>query len=245
MAQQEEITTAAHPIHRVTWDETCSPLLDSLVDPKYSGRHAENNHNIFLFSHRRSGTHMTINLLRYGFQNVTVWKTNHASCSNCSLISMLQACGGTVVHVYRNPLDVAVSLHDYMKGFDPAAKNLTLDEFVQRSSVATKWNEYTRDCMSAPGVVQVEFELVRTNPKRAFALLQHLLGLEGHWQEPAVPHDGAVSYKGGRINGWSALSDGTLRDFMLNITSAGYTEECACDKGRPIHSQCSVIATPF
>lgn len=66
--------------------------------------------DVFIFSHRRSGTHLTINLLRYGFSGIRVWKMNHLSCGNCTLVGMLIRNGGKVIHAYRDPKQVAASM---------------------------------------------------------------------------------------------------------------------------------------
>lgn len=72
----------------------CSNLIKSMTKNEIKGKHYDCSiKNIFLFSYRRSGTHMNINQFRYGFPTVRVWKMNHVSCANCTFVRALEPCG--------------------------------------------------------------------------------------------------------------------------------------------------------
>ncbi len=225
-------------------ERTCAAIVESISSA--GEQYNCSRHNVFLFSHRRSGTHMAINLLRYGFDSVQVWKMNHASCSNCTLISSLQKCG-VLLHAMRNPLDVAVSMYEYVADFDPEARSMTLHDYIATSKVATNWTSYVQNCKSVPGMIHLDFEMSRTAPKAAHELLAQTLGLAGQWNSTSIPTTDATSFKGGRVGGWQSLRDETLRNFLQNSISTDWVEQCSCDKqgiandGHP----CQALITPY
>lgn len=229
--------------------QECLALIGSLVlDNRSEVRYDCSETNVFLFSHRRSGTHLTVNLLRYGFENVRVWKMNHASCANCTLIKALGNCG-LLIHAQRNPLDLAVSMYDYVKGFNPKSKPPTFDKFIRKSSLAENWSAYTQNCNSISSMIRVDFEMTLTSPETTHSVIQEKTGLSGHWNRTKVPHAGAVMFKGGRLGQWSdSLDDSTLR-YLLNRTmsSAWSDSQCSCDnKGYSNDGhQCTAAMTSY
>lgn len=140
-----------------------------------------------------------------------------------------------------------MSLYDYVRGYSNYNTNMGLDAFVQHHDVARKWSRYHSDCLSVPGMIHVNFELVQSDPAAAFAVLQHDLGMRGYWNGSDVPSTGAVMNRGGRINGWTAMSNAVLRDFMFNISSVN-TERCWCDQANHEHhpsAPCTPQMSPF
>lgn len=219
-------TKRTFPVCGVETEKACSTLINSISTARdtYNCSH----HHVFLFSHRRSGTHMTINLLRYGFESVKVWKMNHASCANCTLIASLEKCG-MLVHAMRNPLDVAVSMYDYVKGFNAEARNKTFNDFVAVSSIGTQWASYIQNCKSVPDMIHLDFEMTRAAPQISHRLLAQKLRLPGQWTSTSIPHTGAVSFKGGRVDSWESLSNQTLRTFLHQSLSTSWGEQCSCE----------------
>eukprot|EP00890_Picochlorum_soloecismus_P002481 jgi/Picsp_1/3233/NSC_06073-R1_---NA--- len=209
----------------------CMALMGSLVqDGRSAVRYDCSETNIFVFSHRRSGTHMTINLLRYGFQKVRIWKMNHVSCANCTLVKALGNCG-LLIHAQRNPLDVAVSSYDYVKGFNPKSEPVPFTTFIRNSSVTGNWSSYTQNCNSISSMIRVDFEMTLSSPERTHRILQEKTGLIGHWNRSKVPKTGAVMFKGGRLGQWGASFDDSSLRYILNRTmsSAWSGGHCACD----------------
>lgn len=207
--------------------QKCLTLIDSLTS-------GENKFDcalphVFIFSHRRSGTHMTINLIRFGFHSVQVWKMNHASCGNCTLVASLRQCGA-LVHAIRNSLDVAVSVYEYVQRFDAKVRNLTLNEFISSSKIARRWASYTHNCKYVPSMIEIDFELTRNAPETAHRLISKRLGWLGQWNTTFVPRTGAVSFRGGRLGGWSGLNETNLREYLNHSMSERWEEPCSCDK---------------
>ena len=215
-----------------TWrSKECTQLLTEFQNKPVTERELRRKH-VFVFSHRRSGTHLTINLIRFGFKNVVVWKTNHVSCSNCSLITSIQTCGGYVVHAYRNPLDVAISLHNYKKSFSPAGSIPRLEDFIRKEHVSKNWSLFTQNCFAVPNVFHIPFEMTRSNPTGAFHVLKEFLGESGQWSAPSVAHSGAVEFNGGEIGQWNKIiSDGLLREVVSHWTGTWHGGKCECDRG--------------
>lgn len=209
----------------------CSKLIES-ISHKKEARYDCSRKNVFIFSHPRSGTHMTINLFRFGFPSVQVWKMNHISCGNCTLVSSLRQCG-VLVHAIRNPLDVVVSMYDHARNAeDERARNLTLNEYVAVSGedIARGWSVYTKHCKYVPYMIEIDYELTRSSPKIAHWLLTQKLGWSGQWNKTSIPSDDAVSFQGGRINGWDTLESGNLRKYLNISIAEGWRERCPCEK---------------
>lgn len=181
---------------------------------------------VFIVSHRRSGTHMLVNLVRYNFRQTIVWKTNHMSCSNCALLTNLRDCGGIILHAYRNLPDVAVSLHKYHQTF---TEPLALDEFISQHSVGKNWSAFTQNCFSIPAVTHFPFEMVRTQPNSALRLLSELFDESHRVNVSSIPHNGAVAFSGGQLGSWNALSGMTVKNLVSHWSASWRSVNCECD----------------
>eukprot|EP00890_Picochlorum_soloecismus_P001525 jgi/Picsp_1/2373/NSC_05836-R1_---NA--- len=136
-----------------------------------------------------------------------------------------------MIHAVRNPLDVAVSMYDYAKGFNKAARNLTLNEFVATSNIPKQWAAYIHNCKNVAKMIHIDYELTRSAPGEAHQLLIRQLSWSGHWNRSDVPSAGAVSYQGGRLGGWDMLNDVTLRSYLNKSMSVGWYKRCPCERG--------------
>jgi hypothetical protein len=214
-----------------SWQQgNCRILLEKLSEDKLPARYLQFK-QVFVFSHRRSGTHLTINLLRFGFKRLVVWKANHASCSNCDLIVQLQQCGGFIIHAYRNPVDVALSLHSYTRSFNSAAPS-DFVKFLDWSNCVPKWSEYTTNCFAAPGVLSIPFELTRNNARFSHRMLKDFLHEPGSWSGRTVPRQNAVKFSGGQVGEWSQLADRTIANITKQSLVVSSWTPCSCSSRR-------------
>ncbi len=124
------------------------------------------NKNIIVISHRRSGTHLTIDTIRNNFKrykkhhfftlnedilqeenqkeffrlcktNSVVIKTHFLPNFNIyslpkNLVKQIQEVfdNSHLIYVYRNGLDVMVSLYEYMKKFDTSVQQMDFNNFI-------------------------------------------------------------------------------------------------------------------
>jgi hypothetical protein len=203
--------------------------------PWEAGRGAD----VFVFSHRRSGTHLTVNMLRYAFPGLRVWKMNHASCGNCTLMNLLYRNGGRVVHAYRDPKDMAVSLYKYsqaLRGARGARLNETFAAFLTRSNAGKLWKVYTDQCLRLPHALHISFEITRSRLNETLEAASRFLGHPITHHIENVPATSAVNFDGGDTNSWrNFFTNETLRllydQIFIGESLGNAMPACPCEHG--------------
>jgi hypothetical protein len=191
--------------------------------------------NVFIFSHRRSGTHLTINMLRYGFSGVRVWKMNHASCGNCTLVDTLIR-NGKVIHASRDPKQVAASMHNYtnvlrsMEG----KSNINFSEYMISSQLGESWQRYVGTCQSNAHILQLDFDTTINMLGATLQRVSAFLGVPIAHRLSKIPSTQAVRFNGGDTGGWrQVFTNDTLRMLYDQVYRASPRdmEQCPCENG--------------
>lgn len=169
-------------------------MANYMFPARYSSHHAR---TVWVLSHRRSGTHLTLDLLSAILSPpYTLIKTNHVVLKN-SLAPVQRAgndelsCGclahmrrhGRLVHAYRDVRDVVVSMYHYQMSYNNPLKkaNITLARYLEneggfRDSVIEKWVTTTSPLFYEPGIFQLRYtDSVSTMP-HTFDSLATFLG---------------------------------------------------------------------
>ena len=196
-----------------------------------------NKIDVFIFSHRRSGTHFTVNLVRYSFENVRVWKMNHASCGNCTLLRLLHENGGKIIHVSRDPKNVAVSHFSYAEHVrklnNISTDNFDMAEFLRSTHFGEYWQLYTGTCFKLPHIFQLQYEQALSNISIAVESLSRFLKIPTKEKLDAVPATDAVQYNGGTSHWQEHFTNDTLRflydDIERGTQQAKTLSHCPCE----------------
>jgi hypothetical protein len=178
---------------------------------------------VFVLSHRRSGTHATVSLLQENFPGVTVIKGGHLildqSVKNgCKQLQEMRAVGH-LLYVFRNPMDVMVSLHAYIefirKNVKPSFyKTTNMSEFIlDKTSIFPPhrpfsanftrlhhWKFHLFSWALQPQVAFISFENVTKNPEFAVNTIATLFGLKRKKGVATAPKPGShtVVFRGGK-----------------------------------------------
>ena len=181
---------------------------------------------VFVLSHRRSGTHATISLIRENFPEVTVIKTNHLLLdrsihNGCNELQEMRAVGH-LLYVVRDPMEVMVSMQAYVTfirkkdasslGNIYQEKILRWDEFLrERGSFSSNltftynltrlqyWKCHVLSWSLQPDVVFLSFQNITKNPEFAVDTLARLFGLNRKTDRVSAPKRGShtVLFRGG------------------------------------------------
>ena len=149
---------------------------------------------IYIVSHRRSGTHLTMTTLANNFENIEVIKQeDHPACDEVSmgcerLEKLLNS--GKVVHAYRDVRDVLVSVYYYQehirKKFNKPPSNQTFSDFLveknwhpsppyRKMSRIEYWRHHYESWMAIPNIIHINFEDSISNPEETLQNLQKYL----------------------------------------------------------------------
>jgi hypothetical protein len=168
---------------------------------------------IVVMSNRRSGTHLTMDMLHNVFlADKLVYKANHVSADSGSLTTSLGCTcrnwlfkRAKIVHVHRNLLDVVISYFYYRRAYarNWVRKNKDVEEHWDRYShgldnmlfqTIETWVKTVHSYFTQPGVFHLRFEdLVQRDPGM-IQKLSEFLGMK------------SVSGKAFRKNKWRAVS---------------------------------------
>lgn len=119
-----------------------APLYSAMYEPRPGCEPVEHIPTIYIVSNRRSGTHMTVDLLFNSFAaDMTVLKTNHIIAADgnmsCECLNWMRSTG-KLVSPYRHFPDVAVSTYYYKKGFNKVfrERHKSFKSFVHSDDLA-------------------------------------------------------------------------------------------------------------
>lgn len=170
-----------------------TPLYARILYKLSLGPHPNRDNVVWVVSHRRSGTHLTMDLLATILPRpFIIVKTNHVILSNpssgatdalsCACLHRMRR-QGKLVHAVRDVRDVVISTYFYMKTFSSAVRgsNVTLDGFLDnelglRDKVIESWVKTTSPWFNEPDVFHQRYtESVSTLP-HTFDALANFLG---------------------------------------------------------------------
>lgn len=158
--------------------------------------HQDRDSTVWVLSHRRSGTHLTLDLLSAILTPpYTLVKTNHVVLTgseghpkvadtdelSCACLAYMRR-RGRLVHAYRDVRDIVVSMYHYMSTYaSPVSEaNMTMDRFLEneggiRDDVIEKWVITTSPLFYEPDIFHLRYtDSVTTMPHTLDSLAKFL-----------------------------------------------------------------------
>lgn len=141
------------------------PYSPDAETSRYPG--GDNPKTVWIVSHRRSGTHMTIDLIAQAIEGpLRIVKAAHivpmTDELSCECLTYLQQ-HGKFIHAYRDVRDVVVASYYYRKNFDREYAHLNFSSYLQNRngllvSVIRSWARSHVGWISQPNVLSLNFD---------------------------------------------------------------------------------------
>lgn len=121
---------------------------------------------VWVVSHRRSGTHMTMDIMANAIQGpLTIVKTAHVvplkGRMTCECLTYIRS-KGEIVHAYRDVRDVVIANYYYRRVFDKRFQEMTIQEYLSKpehlEGVIDSWASAVFGWFSIPNVLPLNFD---------------------------------------------------------------------------------------
>lgn len=216
---------------------------------------------VFIVSNRRSGTHLTMDLLSHIMSPpYRLVKTNHVYLTesttpedlkagiNCRCFNYMRKTG-KIVHAYRDVRDVVISMYYYYRSYNHQGlmKGFKKDDFLKnqkgvRNKVIQTWVNTTVPWFMYDDIFQLEFSDAISGYEHIYDKIALFLGLKLRGKVPVDPRkmtspSGAVAkMKGKGDHGYKDEMTADIANEILELARSMHNEKRRLFKSCPLSS---------
>ena len=207
---------------------------------------------VYIISHRRSGTHLTMSILNNYFDGIVVEKqSDHPIFDDimmtCDRLNNMKTTG-KVIHALREPRDVMVSSYYYEQHVSQVHKrsfNMTFSEFLRQKKFISNgpysslsrleyWRHHTESWMIHKDIMHLYFEDSVEQLPKVIAKLEKYLGIKAKAQvleSEKVDAKKSVFFRKGKVGDYQThFSESDLEYAKSELTKPfNFGHELVCD----------------